>query len=99
MSQILVLLALTQATATAAPVEVRGPHEMTRSEIRAYNARLTPDHPNYIRCRREEETGSLVRSRATCRTNEEWQRIEDQAGDEARTMVDQAGRSGSSSGN
>lgn len=99
MSHLLIVLALTQATAGAPPVELRGPHEMTRAEIRAYNAQLSPDHPNFIRCRREEETGSLVRVRSTCRTNEEWQRIETQANDDARGMVDQVNRSGSSQGN
>ena len=73
MSILATILVLASAPAASAPV-VTGPILMKTSEIRAYNATLTPDHPNYIRCVRDAETGSLVkRSRAkVCRTNAQW---------------------------
>lgn len=100
MSPTLLILALSQATAAAPALpNGPGPHEMTRSQIRAYNARLSRDDPAYIRCRREEEIGSLVRTRSVCRTNAEWARVEGQAEEDARTMVERVNTSGSSNGN
>jgi hypothetical protein len=85
------IVALTLAnagTAAAEPQVIQGPVVMKASEIRAYNARLAPDHPNYIRCNRVEETGSLVRKTKICRTNQEWARIEGAGNREARESVE-----------
>jgi hypothetical protein len=85
------LVALTLANAGTAAVEpqvIQGPVLMKPSEIRDYNSRLTPDHPNYIRCARVEETGSLVRKTRVCRTNQEWARIEGAGNREARETVE-----------
>ncbi|MGH6785455.1 MAG: hypothetical protein ACREBO_01385 [Novosphingobium sp.] len=85
------LLALTlasAATGAAEPELTSGPTKMTTSEIRAYNSTLARDDPHYIRCARVEETGSLVRKRSTCRTNEEWRRIEEGGNREARDAVE-----------
>lgn len=65
-----------------------GPVKMKPSEIRAYNAHLPKDHPNFIRCKRESETGSLAKRVSTCRTNEEWARVETQGNNNARDAVE-----------
>lgn len=84
------ILALTNApAAAAAPVVVTtGPVKMKPSEIRAYNSAYPRTHPNYIRCQRVEETGSLVRKSSVCRTNEEWDRIEAIGNREAREATE-----------
>lgn len=89
MSLLATILVMTSAPAAAGPV-VTGPILMTTSEIRAYNATLTPDHPNYIRCVRDAETGSLVKRTRTkvCRTNQEWARLETNGNDNARDTAD-----------
>lgn len=76
------------APVVAQPEYIQGPVKMTPKQIREYNSRLRPDHPNYIRCKRTEETGSLVRRRPVCRTNEEWSRIEDGGNRDAREAVE-----------
>lgn len=88
MAHFILVIALSQATATMPAQEVRGPHQMTRAEINAYNASLDRSDPAYIRCKREQDTGSLVRARTTCRTNEQWRRVEQDANDTARDIVD-----------
>ena len=98
MSPFLLILAMAQAAGAEAPAVSTGPHEMTRSQIRAYNSRLSREDPAYIRCKTEEETGSLVRAHSTCRTNAEWRRVEDQNNADARDMVDRVNTSGSSHG-
>lgn len=84
----LLFLTLANAPAIAEPELTSGPIKMTASEIRAYNATLPRDHPNYIRCAKVEETGSLVRRKTTCRTNAEWRRVEDGGNTEAREAVE-----------
>ena len=64
------------------------PAQMSSSEIRANNARLPRDHPYYIRCVRVEETGSLVRRHASCRTNEQWAATDEAGNREARDIGD-----------
>lgn len=96
MSSFVLLLALAQGTAAAPIVVEDGPHKMNAREIRAYNASLPRDHPSYIRCKVEGETGSLVRARSACRTNEEWRRVEDIGNKDARDIVDTVNSAGSS---
>lgn len=50
----------------------RMPSEMTPTEIKAYNADIEPGHPYYIKCRKTEVMGSLVKKLRVCRTNEQW---------------------------
>lgn len=88
MSWFAALLILSSAPAQAGPSLITGPIKMKQSEIREYNARLSPDHPNYIRCAREGETGSLVRAKKVCRTNQEWARIENAGETMAREAVE-----------
>lgn len=75
-------------TAASPAAVTTGPTKMTAAEIRAYNADLSRDHPNYIRCERVGETGSLVRKRSVCRTNEEWGRVDDAGNREAREATE-----------
>lgn len=88
MSMLAAILVLSSAPAQAGAELVTGPILMKQSEIRAYNAKLSRDHPNYIRCAREGETGSLVRAKKVCRTNQEWTRIENAGENIAREAVE-----------
>lgn len=79
--------AATGAAAAAAVVEP-DPKEMSKSEIRAFNAALTRDHPFYIRCERTEDVGSLVKRKMSCRTNAQWKRAEEVGNQNARDSVE-----------
>lgn len=79
----LLMIAMAQA---ALPAAEAGPVAMTASQIRNYNAPLARDHPAYIRCVRQLETGSPVRKTRFCRTNAEWLRVADIGNDTARQM-------------
>jgi hypothetical protein len=79
------------------PVASDGQVRMTAAQIRQYNADLPPDHPNYIRCERLGETGSLVRRRSVCRTNAEWKRVEEAGNRDARETEDALRKGWSSS--
>lgn len=48
------------------------PSEMTNAEIKAYNEGLAMTHPYYIKCRKIDQVGSLVKKARVCRTNEQW---------------------------
>ena len=50
----------------------RMPSDMTPTEIKAYNADIDANHPYYIKCRKTEVLGSLVKKLRVCRTNEQW---------------------------
>jgi len=50
----------------------RAPSLMTSTEIAAFNKGLEAKHRYFIKCRRLEETGSLVKKARVCRTNEQW---------------------------
>lgn len=81
--------------ASSAPVlteleTISGPIKMTASEIREYNSHLDRNHPNYIRCTRVEDTGSLVRKRSVCRTNQQWTTADDTGNREARDIIEAA---------
>lgn len=52
----------------------KAPSAMTNKEIAAYNEGLDANHPYYIKCRKIEETGSLVKKARVCRTNEDWKK-------------------------
>lgn len=89
------MLLLASEAAVAAPspaaqeIVEPNPKEMSRSEIRAHNARLTNDHPFYIKCVRSEPIGSLVKSNYSCRTNRQWKIAEDVGNAEARAIADE----------
>lgn len=78
MSALAGLLLLTASGGAAFEVQDLGPEpdaqRMSAAEIKANNATLPRDHPYYIRCQRREETGSLVKTIKSCRTNLAWER-------------------------
>jgi hypothetical protein len=76
------------ATAPIAPVDEPDPKQMSRADIRKFNAVLARDHPYYIRCEKRSETGSLVKKLYSCRTNEQWQKADAVGNDAAREMGD-----------
>lgn len=84
------LLLVAAETTIAAPVEIEEPNPkaMSRAEIAKFNAKLARTHRFYIRCRRTEETGSLVRKTYSCRTNEQWGLAENTGNDNARETVE-----------
>ena len=97
-ASLLIMLAAQAAAPTLATVEEPDPKAMSRSEIRAFNAKLTRDHPYYIRCERIPDTGSLVKKSYSCRTNEQWQSAEDTGNDNARDLMDRMSTKSTNSG-
>ncbi|MFM5908016.1 MAG: hypothetical protein ACKOPO_10610 [Novosphingobium sp.] len=83
------LLILVATPALAAPEMVTGPVKMRASEIRAYNAQLSPKDPAYIVCLDAAPTGSLIAKR-TCRTRGEWERLATLGNDDATAWVSYA---------
>jgi hypothetical protein len=69
---LLIALASAVATPPALPPLTREPSSMSQSEIRAYNTGRVRTDPDFIRCVRSEETGSLARKTFMCRTNSQW---------------------------
>lgn len=62
-----------EATVDRDPPE-KAPSAMTNKEIAAHNEGLNANHPFFIKCRKIEETGSLVKKARVCRTNEAWKK-------------------------
>ena len=48
------------------------PSSMTNAEIAAHNEGLDLRHPDFIKCRKLDQIGSLVKKARVCRTNEQW---------------------------
>lgn len=76
-------LALVPALLLAMPVAAQSQHSpfstgvesasmMTPTEIREHNKALSSKDANYIRCRKFDEIGSLVRKARVCKTNAQW---------------------------
>lgn len=96
------LFALAAAAASTAvpPAELpaleKDPTAMSQSEIRAFNAGRPASDPDFIRCRRTEETGSLVRKTFICHTMSQWTDLERQGNQTGRDVyeefVSKAGR-------
>lgn len=91
-ASMLLMAANPAAPEPPSPLLTAGPIKMKASEIRKYNARLSSDHPNYIRCRSEVATGTLAKKIKTCRTNEDWARVNAVGNDAARAIVEPAQR-------
>jgi len=68
---------------------------MTSGEIRAYNVGLAPTHPDFIKCRKIEEIGSLVKKARVCHTNDEWKKLWEQGNRDSRETVEHFGSKGS----
>lgn len=88
MSLILAMLVGAAEPATAPQLIAVDPHSMTQKEIRAYNANLDKNDPNFIRCKREVEIGSLVKRTYSCRTNDQWAKADRQGNENARESYD-----------
>ena len=63
-----------QAFAVSTPLVANNPDvgAMTPRDIKMHNADLAKDDPEYIRCKRFLETGSLIKTINICRTNRSW---------------------------
>jgi hypothetical protein len=83
--------AATPAPTSAPTVEViePNPKKMSGIEIREHNAKLARNHPFFIRCVKAEETGSLVKRKASCRTNKQWTAADEAGNREARDIADE----------
>lgn len=73
----------------------RAPSDMSGAEIDAYNEGRVASDPGYIRCRRIEQIGSLVKKLRVCNTNSEWKRIVDRGNQDARDSMEVLARGGS----
>jgi hypothetical protein len=89
-SLLLLAAATAAAPATVPSVEITEPNpkKMSGKEIRDHNAKLTGNHPFFIRCVRSADTGSLVKRKASCRTNEQWAAADEAGNREARDVAD-----------
>ncbi len=98
---IVALALLTAAPAVGAEGQApnRPPSQMSPAEIKAHNASLEATDPNYIKCRKSEVMGSLVKKQRTCRTNAQWKEANALGNEGTRDMVEGFARSGGSSGN
>lgn len=88
LATIIAMILASSAAAATPPELTSGPIKMTAAEIREYNSHLDRNHPNYIRCARVEETGSLVRKRSVCRTNQQWTTADDAGNRESRDIIE-----------
>lgn len=70
------------------PRLARAPSDMSGAEIDAYNEGRMASDPGYIRCRRIEQIGSLVKKLRVCNTNAEWKRIVDKGNQDARDSME-----------
>ena len=87
-------LFLLAAAAAPAPVAVeraaldRPASTMTNAEIKAYNEGLAPTDAAYIKCRKIEEIGSLMKKARVCHTNDEWKALWVQGNRDSRDTMD-----------
>ena len=77
----------------------RMPSAMTPTEIKAYNADISADHPYYIKCRKTEVIGSLARKLRVCRTNQQWTEAGAKGNENVRELTEGFARSGGTNGN
>ncbi|WP_294028953.1 hypothetical protein [Sphingopyxis sp.] len=97
------MMALFVLAAVAAPAPVtieRAPLDrpastMTNAEIKAYNEGLASTDPNYIKCRKIDEIGSLVKKARVCHSNDEWKKLWVQGNQDSRDTVDHFSSKGS----
>ncbi|MHA4839338.1 hypothetical protein [Sphingopyxis sp. MSC1_008] len=94
------LVCMSAAPAVASETEIplaRTPSEMSGDEIDAYNEGRTATDADYIRCRRIEQPGSLVKKLRVCNTNAEWKRVTDKGNQDARDSMETLARGWSNS--
>jgi hypothetical protein len=65
----------------------------------ANNAGLSKDDPNYVKCRKLDVTGSLVRKTRVCKTNAEWSRLAQQGSADADEILTRNLQGSSTNGN
>ncbi|MGH6785454.1 MAG: hypothetical protein ACREBO_01380 [Novosphingobium sp.] len=83
------LFAAEAVAASPGDIAEPNPRAMSQGEIRAYNAKLGRDDPNYIKCKRSADTGSLIARNYSCRTNRQWAKAEDIGNENAREIGDE----------
>jgi hypothetical protein len=83
----MLVAAAAQGSAERAPLD-RPASTMTNAEIKAYNAGLAPTDAAYIKCRKIEEIGSLVKKARVCHTNDEWKALWVQGNQDSRDTMD-----------
>ena len=97
----MILMALVAAPVAALADDsiplARAPSEMTGAEIDAHNQGLAFADPNYIKCRKIDEVGSLVRKIRVCHTNSQWRKISDKGNQDARDSMETLARGWSNS--
>ncbi|OHD06656.1 hypothetical protein [Sphingopyxis sp. RIFCSPHIGHO2_12_FULL_65_19] len=86
-------LAVSGTSAATAAADRRPPLDrpasmMTGTEIKAYNVGLLPTHPDFIKCRKIDEVGSLVKKARVCHTNEQWKKLWAQGNQDSRDTMD-----------
>lgn len=65
------------------------PSHMSRKEIAAHNKLVGTNHPQYIRCRRDVDIGTLAKARSICRMSKDWARADDAGNRTAQDTVRQ----------
>jgi len=94
------LVGLLAAPAAASESEMplaRSPSEMSGAEIDAYNQGRVANDADYIRCRKIDVPGSLVKKMRVCNTNAAWRRIADKGNQDARDSMETLARGWSNS--
>lgn len=85
---LLAVMAVSPAMANEDDIPLsRTPSEMSGAEIDAYNEGRTATDPDYIRCRRLEVPGSLVKKLRVCNTNTGWRQYADKGNQDARDSM------------
>ena len=75
----------------------RAPSEMSGAEIDAYNQGRPATSPDYIRCRKVDQVGSLVRKLRVCNTNAGWRQATEKSSQDARDTMEVMARGWSNS--
>ena len=88
MFAVAVAIIAASAASTATPSQPESANKMSASRIREHNTGLDPAHPGFIRCVKSLETGSLVRKRSMCRTNQDWAAADEVGNREARDIAE-----------
>lgn len=93
MLTMMIMLALAASSTPTGATDRRPPLDrpastMTGTEIKAYNVGLAPTHPDFIKCRKIEEIGSLVKKARVCHTNEQWKQLWVQGNQDSRDTMD-----------
>lgn len=95
MLDVIIMVAAAAAAPAAAPETAAGrsppdrpPSTMTSTEIKAHNAGLAMTHPYFVKCRKIEEIGSLVKKARVCHTNEQWKKLWAQGNQDSRDTLE-----------